>query len=78
MVSGMDDPKRDAAGAVKQMLGNAEDNKARAARMFRGLTHEQLQVQHGQSGQTRGEILEGYSKDVERWKRVLTWVEAVR
>lgn len=78
MVPRMDDPKRDAVEAVKQMLGNAEDNKARARMAFRGMTHEQLQVQYGQSGSTRGEILEGYSKDVERWKRALAWVEAAR
>jgi hypothetical protein len=59
-----DDIKR----AVRDRLACAEDNLARARAAFRGQT---LDVAHGASGQTRGEILSGYIEDVDRWKRAL-------
>ncbi len=38
------------------------DDAARARREFRGLTPEQMQEQHGQSGKTRAEVLATYEQ----------------
>lgn len=54
--------------AVQHQLGGALDNLHRAESAFRGAD---LSVQHGQSGQTRLQIIEGYKEEVERWQRAL-------
>lgn len=44
-----------------QALGNMQgDDLYRARQAFRGMTPEQMQEQHGQSGLTRAEILAEY------------------
>ncbi|HEX4841342.1 MAG TPA: hypothetical protein VFV60_04180 [bacterium] len=47
--------------ALQQYRG---DNYERAQSAFSGLTPTQMQEQHGQSGQTRQEILDGYRTHV--------------
>jgi hypothetical protein len=45
------------------------DDLERAERAFRGLTADQLTEQYGQSGRTKGEILEGYRKERREWEK---------
>jgi hypothetical protein len=62
----------DVRKAVQHQLGNAEDNLYRATAAFRAAD---LTVQHGQSGQTRGQIIDGYQEEVDRWKAALASLE---
>ena len=45
------------------------DDLERAERAFRGLTGDQLNEEYGQSGRTKGEILEGYRKERLEWEQ---------
>ena len=45
------------------------DDLERAERAFRGLTGDQLNEEYGQSGRTKGEILEGYRKERREWEQ---------
>lgn len=53
--------KRVVLSALSQYRG---DDYERASHAFRGLTPTQMQEQHGASGQTRQEILDGYREHV--------------
>jgi hypothetical protein len=48
-------------------------NRARAA--FRGLSPKQMQQQHGQSGKTRAQILEGYEQHVRNVEEAVAWLD---
>ena len=39
------------------------DNLERCKMAFKGLDNKQMQIEHGSSGQSRQEILEGYQKE---------------
>jgi hypothetical protein len=63
---------KDIIEAVRTQLGNAQDNLHRARAAFRYCTAAELQEQHGQSGQTRAQIVDGYADEVKRWQKALT------
>jgi hypothetical protein len=63
--------KDDIKQAILSQLGNAEDNLHRANAAFRGLGTKELAEQHGDSDQSRKQVLEGYQQEVDRWKRAL-------
>ena len=44
------------------------DNLERARHAFRGMTPEQMREQHGHSGKTRQQILDGYIEDRHEWQ----------
>ncbi len=66
---------KDVVQAVQAQLGNAEDNLARARAAFRGMDSRELAKEYGQSGETRGAVLTGYEREVERWKKALAEVQ---
>lgn len=68
--------KTDVLEIVKNALGGAEDNLFRANRAFGRMTDEELSLEHGQSGRTRGSILAGYQDDKTRLERCIKWVES--
>lgn len=57
--------------ALQQFKG---DDAARARAAFSRCTPEQMQEQHGQSGRTRAEILQGYEKHEAEVEAALAWV----
>ena len=57
--------------ALRCQLGNAVDNHVRAKMAFRGLSASEMQKEHGESGQTRQAVLDGYREEVERWERAI-------
>lgn len=54
------------------------DDIGRAKAAFRGLTPEQMQQQHGQSGRTRQAILDGYLTEEAKVQECIRFVEQVR
>jgi hypothetical protein len=52
------------------------DDYERASRAFHGLTPEQMQEQHGQSGNTRQEILDSYRTHREAVDKAIAEVKA--
>jgi len=46
--------------AIEAVYASRGDDFQRAKLAFRGLSKEEMQEQHGESGQTRQEILDGY------------------
>ncbi len=56
---------------IKANLGNAEDNLHRAKAAFRGLDSEAMKKEHGDSGQTRLAVLEGYQREYDDAARLL-------
>ena len=62
-----------AINALRQMKG---DDTARARAAFRGLTPEQMQQQHGQSGRTRAEILREYEEHDAKIDAAISWVSS--
>lgn len=59
--------------ALKQYKG---DDLYRATRAFAGYSKNQMQEQHGQSGQTRQEILDGYQKHADACDVALAWIQS--
>jgi len=53
------------------------DNLERAEMAFRGLSVAQMQEQHGQSGETRQAILDGYREHVEAVEAAIEEVTAL-
>ena len=74
MVAGMD-KRAKVIRAVEQMLGNSGDNLARAKLSFRQYSHQGMQEQHGQSGSSRQEVLDGYQKEYDEWVAVLAYAK---
>lgn len=57
------------AQRIRQAMDrDKSDNLERAQHAFRGMSAEQLQEQHGQSGKTRGQILAEYERDRHEWQ----------
>ena len=54
--------------AIKRQLGQAEDNLFRAKLAGR---RSDVTQQWGESGQTLQQIIDGYQREVDRWKRAL-------
>ena len=59
--------------AVQSMLGNAQDNAARARAAFKNHTPAQMQEQHGESGRTRAEILYVYEEHLLDCEHAMQW-----
>lgn len=60
---------------LKQILRNAKgDDLERARAAFKGLS---LEVQHGQSGQTRGQILQEYETERALYLQAIALVEPI-
>jgi hypothetical protein len=57
---------------IKREIGGVDDNLARANLMAK--THP-LDKQYGQSGQTLGEIIEGYEAAKRRPEKALEWLK---
>ena len=53
------------------------DNLERAEHAFRGLAGDQLNEEYGQSGRTKGEILDGYRRERADWKSAYALAKAV-
>jgi len=60
---------------VKDSLSIAEDNLYRAKLQFGKMSERELEQEHGQSGRTRGEILDGYQNERDERKECVAWVE---
>jgi len=70
-----EDEYRQRAIRLLRNVGIGDDiNRCRAA--FRGLTPEQMQEQHGDSGRTRAEILAGYEEHERATKEAIAWLAA--
>jgi hypothetical protein len=53
------------------------DGLERAELGFRGLSDAELDTEHGQSGRTRREILEGYRRQRREWEAVKAFVDSL-
>lgn len=63
---------------IRRAIRNTDsDDLERAQWAFRQFTPEQMQEQHGQSGDTRQQVLDGYRKERERNKAILAYFEAL-
>lgn len=62
--------------AVRDKLLAAEDDLARATRAFRQFSPDEMQKEHGESGQSRASILAGYEHLAAKWRQALAEVEA--
>lgn len=51
------------------------DDLARARAAFRGMTPEEMQRQHGESGLTRAQVLAGYEDEDRAVREALAWLE---
>lgn len=60
--------------ALQRMKG---DDLYRARAAFKGLTPEQMKEQHGYSGLTRQEILDGYEAHEARVDAAINWVKSI-
>jgi hypothetical protein len=61
-----------------QIVRNAKDDSLeRAEHAFRGLTEAELKQEYGCSGQTKGEILEGYRNDRREWEQAYALAQTV-
>ena len=69
------DPKEVLRRALGQYQG---DDLARARAAFRNCTPEQMQQEHGFSGQTRAQILAGYEQHAADCAAALRWLESAR
>jgi hypothetical protein len=63
---------KDVRVAVQHQLGVAQDNLWRAKAAFRNYSAEGMQGLHGESGQTRAQILADYESEVKRWEQALS------
>lgn len=68
-------PKEVTLRALQNYRG---DNLYRCRSMFRGLTAEQMQLEHGQSGKTRAAILAEYEQHDAEVSAALEWVKALK
>lgn len=60
--------KYHAAQKLRQIVAGAKgDDLERAQKAFGGMCDEALEVEHGQSGQTRRQIWEGYQQERGLW-----------
>ncbi len=60
---------------VLSVMRNAQgDNLERATNAFRGLSPAQMEEQHGQSGQTRHQILEEYHEQRRLHQAAIDWL----
>jgi hypothetical protein len=66
--------KRRAFGCSGKKLSRADDNYHSTSAHFRGLNLNEI---HGNSGLTRGLILEQRKEAFKRWKVALQWVETL-
>lgn len=63
---------------IRRVLENAKgDDLERATEAFRGYAPYQMEQQHGHSGKTRQEILDGYRQDRELANRALEFFNAL-
>ena len=66
--------KREAA-VVDNVFYGTEDHGILTCTVGLRFGPTDLTGQHGESGKTRGEILDGYKEELERWKRALNLAE---
>ena len=64
-----------AIGAVRAACG---DDCYRAEQAFAGLSKEQMEERHGQSGKTRREVLEGFRMRQEEYDEVIAWLQSAK
>ncbi len=69
----MNEHAQTAIKALDRMKG---DNTARALAAFRGMTAKQLDEQHGQSGETRRQVLEAYQAHDRKVDAAIAWVKS--
>ena len=64
--------------AIRALQDMKGDDLYRAKRAFSGYTPKEMQEQHGQSGQSRQEILDGYAAQNRKVDEAIEWVKAAR
>lgn len=62
---------------LKKELGHAVDNLYRANLAFGGLSADEMQKEHGNSGETRQQILDTYKKAHDRVLLAIEWLENI-
>lgn len=63
---------------IMASLGNAEDNLHRAKAAFCGIGPDGMAKEHGESGQTRAELLAGYQAERDAAAKLLEDFDAGR
>ncbi len=61
--------------ALRNRLGNAQDNFARAKRQFQYYTQEQLDQEYGESSSTCRQLLKDYQTNVDNCDNAIKWFE---
>ena len=64
--------------AIRALENMKGDDLYRAKRAFSGYTPKEMQEQHGQSGQTRQQILDEYEAQNRKVDEAIAWVKAAR
>ena len=70
----MNEHQKIAIRALEKMKG---DDTCRAERAFRGFSPGQMNQQHGQSGKTRAEILDGYRAHDAKIDAAIAWINSL-
>jgi len=66
-------PRETAIKILRSAVGGCDDNLYRAKLSFQNHSPEEMQEQHGQSGQTRQQVLDGYIADKDQKQAALDW-----
>ena len=69
-------PKEEVLKIVQAQLISAKDNLYRANRAFKGMTQEEINKEHGQSGRKRGDILDEYREKELKLYKCVDWVNS--
>lgn len=71
-------PQESKKYCLDQLLRSRDDSLERAQHAFRRMTPEQMKEQHGESGLTRQEILDGYREQRMRHDAATEWLRGVK
>jgi hypothetical protein len=71
----MNPHKELALEALRNMIG---DDLYRAECAFAGMTQKQMQEQHGQSGRTRQQIIDGYRQHDRKVREAIQWLDGAQ
>lgn len=63
---------------IKTLKYSKDDSLERAQRAFMGLSADQMNQQHGQSGRTRKEVLDCYQEARDKTNAAIDAVEAIQ
>lgn len=64
--------------AIRALENAMGDDLERATRSFSGMSYQEMQQEHGYSGKTCAQILEGYREWDRKHREAIEWVRGAR